>query len=186
MRGQASRGLEFTVLTAVRTGEALGARWDEIDLMKRSSVVPRQPDESRSRALGPACTRRREVLQKLYAERRGDYVFPGERPRKPLSNMSMLMLLRRMGRSDLTTHGFRSTFRDWVAEQTNFPREVAEAALAHVVGDKVEAAYRRGDLFEKRRSLMDQWTAYSSENAVRTDLVNQKARVRTALNQRSS
>jgi integrase len=96
----------------------------------------------------------------MQAVRRADLVFPGNRRGKPLSNMSMLMMLRRMGRSDLTAHGFRSTFRDWAAECTNFPREVAEAALAHVVGDKVEAAYRRGDLFEKRRRLMDAWATY--------------------------
>jgi integrase len=100
------------------------------------------------------------VLKQMQALRQADLVFPGDRRGKPLSNMSMLMMLRRMGRSDLTAHGFRSTFRDWAAECTNFPREVAEAALAHVVGDKVEAAYRRGDLFEKRRRLMDAWATH--------------------------
>ena len=85
------------------------------------------------------------------------YVFPGSNRNKPLSNMALLALLRRMGRDDLTAHGFRSTFRDWCAERTNFPSEVAEMALAHAVGDKVEAAYRRGDMFEKRRALMTRW-----------------------------
>ena len=93
----------------------------------------------------------------------GDYPFPGQRRGQPLSNMAMLSLLRRMGRSDLTVHGFRSSFRDWAAEQTNFPSEVAEMALAHVVGDKVEAAYRRGDLFDKRRRLMDAWAVYCAK-----------------------
>ena len=87
-------------------------------------------------------------------------MFPGQKPGKPLSNMAMLALLRRVGRGDLTTHGFRSTFRDWCAEATNYPREVAEAALAHTLGDKVEAAYRRGDLMEKRRRLMADWAEY--------------------------
>jgi integrase len=96
----------------------------------------------------------------MQALRHADLVFPGNRRGKPLSDMSMLMMLRRMGRSDLTAHGFRSTFRDWAAERTNFPREVAEAVLTHVVGDKVEAAYRRGDLFEKRRRLMDAWATH--------------------------
>ena len=88
------------------------------------------------------------------------FVFPGGRKGRPLSNMAMLTLLKRMKRSDLTVHGFRSTFRDWAAERTNYPREVAEMALAHVVGDKVEAAYRRGDLFKKRRRLMDEWARF--------------------------
>jgi integrase len=99
------------------------------------------------------------VLTELQARHHDHLVFPGDRRGKPLSNMAMLMMLRRMDQADLTTHGFRSTFRDWAAECTNFPREVAEAALAHVVDDKVEAAYRRGDLFEKRRRLMDAWAA---------------------------
>src|SRR6202023_3032413 len=89
-----------------------------------------------------------------------DWLFPGARRGKSLSNMAMRMVLRRMDRADLTAHGFRSTFRDWAAECTNFPREVAEAALAHAVGDKVEAAYRRGDLFAKRRRLMESWAVY--------------------------
>jgi integrase len=100
------------------------------------------------------------VLKEMQALRHTDLVFPGNRRGKPLSNMSMLMMLRRMGRGDLTAHGFTSTFRDWAAERTNFPREVAEAALAHVVGDRTEAAYRRGDLFEKRRRMMDAWAAH--------------------------
>ena len=90
----------------------------------------------------------------------GDFVFPGGKADRPLSNMAMLMLLRRMGRGDLTAHGFRSTFRDWAAERTNFPAEVAEMALAHTVSDKVEAAYRRGDLFQKRRQLAEAWATF--------------------------
>ncbi len=99
------------------------------------------------------------VLKRMANGREGDHVFPGDR-RAMLSNMALLMLLRRMGRGDLTAHGFRSTFRDWAAERTNFPNEVVEMALAHAVGNKVEAAYRRSDLFEKRRELMDAWAAY--------------------------
>ena len=97
------------------------------------------------------------VLKEMQARHQDDLVFPGDRHGKSLSNMAMLMVLRRMDRADLTAHGFRSTFRDWAPECTNFPRELAEAAPAHVVGDKLEAAYRRGDLFEKRRRLMDAW-----------------------------
>jgi integrase len=91
------------------------------------------------------------------------YVFNGARWGKSLSNMAMLNLLARMGRMDVTAHGFRSTFRDWAAEQTHYPREVAEMALAHVIGDKVEAAYRRGDLFEKRRHMMEDWAQYCAK-----------------------
>jgi integrase len=100
------------------------------------------------------------LLEDLGKVRRGDFVFPGDRAGRPLSNMAMTMTLRRMGRGELTVHGFRSSFRDWAAERTGFPREVAEAALAHTVGDKVEAAYRRGDLFRKRRQLMDAWARF--------------------------
>jgi len=101
-----------------------------------------------------------DVLRGLYETRQDDYVFPGKKEGEPLSNMAMLELLKRMGRDDLTVHGFRSTFRDWAAERTNHPREVCEMALAHVIGDQTEAAYRRGDLFEKRRRLMNEWAKY--------------------------
>ena len=100
----------------------------------------------------------------MAAIRQGEHVFPGGRIGAPLSNMGMLMALRRMGRGDLTAHGFRSTFRDWAAERTNFPAEVTEMALARAVGDKVEAAYRRGDLFQKRRQIMDAWGRFCAMN----------------------
>src|SRR4029077_17059608 len=100
------------------------------------------------------------ILEGMRAIREGDFVFPGAKARRPLSNMAFLMLLRRMKRDNLTAHGFLSTFSDWCAEQTNFPAEVCEMALAHAVGDKVEAAYRRGDLFEKRRQLAETWGRY--------------------------
>lgn len=105
------------------------------------------------------------ILNQMKEVRQNEFVFPGERPNRPLSNMSMLMMLRRLGRNELTAHGFRSTFRDWAAEQTNFSREAAEAALAHVIADRTEAAYRRGDLFEKRRRLMDAWAAFCQADA---------------------
>jgi integrase len=103
----------------------------------------------------------------MRAAAQGDFVFPGGKRDKPLSNMAMLKLLKRMGRNDLTVHGFRSAFRDWAAERTNYPRELAEAALAHVLSDKTEAAYRRGDLFDKRRHMMLEWAKYceNSKNA---------------------
>jgi integrase len=109
------------------------------------------------------------VLEQIHGLRQNEFVFPGDR-RAMMSNMAMEMLLRRMGRT-ITVHGFRSTFRDWAAERTNFPSEVAEAALAHVVGDKVEAAYRRSDLFEKRRRLMQDWAKYCQRDEEGSNVV---------------
>jgi integrase len=112
----------------------------------------------------PLSPRAVAVLSEMQAARHGDnsdaFVFPGRKAGTALSNMAFLMLLRRMGRGDLTAHGFRSSFRDWAAERSNFPSEVAEMALAHAVGNKVEAAYRRSDMFAKRRKLMDAWAVY--------------------------
>jgi integrase len=155
----AARALEFTILTAARTGEVLGARREEIDFQAKVWVVPPSRMKSGREHRVPLSRPAISVLKEMHRHQ-GDLVFPGDRRGKPLSNMAMLMMLRRMDRAELTAHGFRSTFRDWAAECTNFPAEVAEAALAHVVGDKVEAAYRRGDLFEKRRRLMESWATY--------------------------
>jgi integrase len=156
----AARALEFTILTAARTGEVLGARWEEMNIQDKVWVVPPSRMKAAREHRVPLSRAAVAVLRGVQGLQHADLVFPGHRRGKPLSNMSMLMMLRRIGRGDLTAHGFRSTFRDWAAERTNFPREVAEAALAHVVGDKVEAAYRRGDLFQKRRRLMDAWAAH--------------------------
>ena len=153
--GVAARALEFAILTAARTGEVIGAHWDEIDLGERLWMVPaermRAGKEHRVPLSDPAVM----ILQPLGETREGDLIFPGSRTGRPISNMAMLMLLRRMGRGDLTAHGFRSSFRDWAAEHTTFPAEVAEMALAHTVTNKVEAAYRRGELFQKRRQIME-------------------------------
>jgi integrase len=111
------------------------------------------------------------ILKKMNEVRESDFVFPGGRKGKPLSNMAMLAVLRRMGRDDLTTHGFRSTFRDWAAECTTFPREVVEMALAHTIENKVEAAYRRGDLFQKRRQLMEAWARFVSISRQQAEVV---------------
>jgi integrase len=158
--GVAARALEFTILTAARTNEVLGACWDEIDLQSKVWVVPVDRMKAGREHRVPLSRAGLAVLKQMDTARQTGFVFPGNRPQRPLSNMSMLMVLRRMDRADLTAHGFRSTFRDWAAERTNFPGEVVEAALAHIVGDRTEAAYRRGDLFEKRRCLMDAWAAY--------------------------
>ena len=157
--GMAARALEFAILTAARTGEVIGATWSEIDLEGRVWTVPGSRMKAGREHRVPLSDAATLILAALPGDRSGR-VF--RHRGRALSNMSMLMLLRRMGRSDLTVHGFRSTFSDWCAEQTNTPSEVREMALAHAVGDKVEAAYRRGDLFEKRRSLANAWAAYCS------------------------
>ncbi|MDP1682201.1 MAG: integrase arm-type DNA-binding domain-containing protein [Burkholderiales bacterium] len=154
--GMGAMALEFTIQTAARTGEVIGARWDEIDLPSKTWAVPAERMKAEKEHLVPLCERAIEILKELQPLG-GEFVFPGLKPGKPLSNMAMLSLLKRMGRGDLTVHGFRSTFRDWAAEQTAYPHEMAEMALAHSVGNKTEAAYRRGNLFEKRIRMMQDW-----------------------------
>jgi integrase len=158
--GVAARGLEFLILTAARPGEVYGAVWDEIDLDKAVWTIPDGRMKSHKEHRVPLSEAATTLLQGMQQQRISDFVFPGQGPGRPLSNMAFLQLLKRMGHGDLTAHGFRSTFRDWAAERTSFPRELAEKALAHAVGNKVEAAYQRGDLFDKRRELMDAWARY--------------------------
>jgi integrase len=150
--------LEFTILTAARTGEIISARRSDVDKDAAVWTIPADRMKGDREHRVPLSRRAIEIIQGLPKD--GPYLFPGGRAGGHLSNMAMLKLLERMKRDDLTVHGFRSTFRDWAAEITNFPGEVAEAALAHVVGDKLEAAYRRGDLFEKRRRMMDAWADF--------------------------
>ncbi len=168
--GIAALALELVILTASRTGEVIGAQWSEIDVEKAAWVIPAGRMKGRKEHRVPLSSDALAVLDKVHGLRdesdKVTFVFPGGKKGKPLSNMAMLNLLKRMGRDDLTVHGFRSTFRDWCSEQTNYPREVAEMALAHAVGDKVEAAYRRGDLLAKRKQLMDAWARYCAESAV--------------------
>jgi integrase len=152
----AARALEFLILTAARSGEVLGARWSEIDLERGIWTLPAERMKAGREHRVPLSTRVMEILQEMTALREGDLVFPN-RGGRPLSNMAMEMLLRRMKVGNVTVHGFRSSFRDWAAEETPFAREIAEAALAHVVGDMTERAYRRGDALEKRRQLMQAW-----------------------------
>ena len=171
----AALALEFTILTAARTGETIGTRWKEIDLSKKEWVIPAERIKGEKEHRVPLSSRAVAILKEMTAGAEPgeeDFVFPGGRKGRPLSNMAMLTLLKRMKRSDLTVHGFRSTFRDWAAERTNYPREVAEMALAHVVGDKVEAAYRRGDLFKKRSRLMDEWARFCNTVAKAGDVVS--------------
>jgi integrase len=156
----AARALEFTILTMARTGEVIGARWDEINLSAKLWTIPAERMKAGKEHRVPLSDAALAIVEEMAASQSGAFVFPGGKAGRPLSNMAFLMLLRRLGRDDLTVHGFRSSFRDWAAERTGFPAEVAEMALAHAVGDKVEAAYRRGDLFQKRRQLAEAWAKF--------------------------
>lgn len=163
---------ELTVLTATRTSEILNAKWSEVDEENLVWTIPAERMKAKREHRIPLTARCIEIL-KSAKSLSGDstFIFPGRKPEKPLSNMVFLMVLRRM-KLDITAHGFRSSFRDWTSEQTNFPRDVCEMALAHTIQNKVEAAYRRGDLFEKRRELMEAWTSYctSKTSGVKSQL----------------
>jgi len=166
-QGLAPRALAFCILTASRTNETLSARWGEFDLKATTWTVPAERMKARRPHRVPLADAAMAVLEYVSPLRTdAGWVFPSPmNETKPLSNMCLLTTLRRMERNDTTVHGFRSTFRDWVAERSDFPGEVAEAALAHVVGDRVEAAYRRGDLFDKRRDLMNAWATFATGSA---------------------
>jgi integrase len=154
---------EFLILTASRTGEVLKAKWSEFDLEKKTWTVPAERMKAGREHRVPLSARCIEILEagKELADG-SEYVFPGSSAKKPLSNMTFNMALRHMKRTDCTPHGFRSSFRNWASEKTNFPREVCEMALAHTLKDKTEAAYNRTDLFDKRRKLMDTWSAFAT------------------------
>ena len=160
--GISARALEFTILTAARTGETIGAHWNEINLLEKTWTIPAARMKAGREHRVPLSPRTLGILEEMQAHRHADdgFVFPGGKLGKPLSNMAFLMLLRRMDRDDLTAHGFRATFKTWASDRTGFQNEIVEAALAHVVGCKVEQAYRRGDMFEKRRRLMQQWATF--------------------------
>jgi integrase len=156
--------LEFAILTAARSGEVFGALWEEFDLEARVWTVPAIRMKAGREHRVPLSARAVEILRQMEQNRLSALVFPGTKPGRPLSVMALEMVLRRM-KLDFTVHGFRSAFRDWAGERTHFPREVAEAALAHLVGDAVERAYRRGDALEKRRKLMDAWSNFLEQQA---------------------
>lgn len=156
----AARALEFTILTACRTSEALGATWAEFDLSVPVWTVPGERMKAKRDHRVPLSSAAVRLLRTLPTVGGEGVVFEGARQGYPLSNMALLQLLKRMKRDDLTTHGFRSTFRDWASECTSFANEVAEMALAHAIRDKTESAYRRGDLFEKRRAMMQEWADF--------------------------
>lgn len=158
--GVAALAMELAILTACRTGEIIGATWAEFDLAGKMWTIPANRMKRGPEHRVPLSDAALAVLAKAAAIREGDHVFPGGRAGRPISNMAMLTLLRRMGRMDITVHGFRSAFKTWGAEQTPFQNEVIEKSMSHAIRSKVEAAYQRGDLMDKRRRLMADWAAY--------------------------
>lgn len=165
--GIGARALEFTILTAARSGEVRGAKWAEVDLGAALWIVPAERMKAHTEHRVPLSERALAVLEAMRPfQRDGGLVFPGVKSGTSLSDMTLSAVLRRMGLGHLTVHGFRSTFRDWCAEATAYPRDVAEQALAHTLRDKVEAAYRRGDMLDKRRRLMNDWAEHCGREVV--------------------
>ncbi|THD71639.1 site-specific integrase [Thalassobius vesicularis] len=167
-KATAAKALMFTCLSGSRTGEVLGMRWAELDFDNRLWTCPSERMKTGETHRVPLTEEMIEILEPL-KKLRSDYVFEGQKRHKPLSNMAMLMLLRRMGEERVTVHGFRSTFRDWASETANAPREVAEMSLAHKIGSDVERAYARSDLLEKRRDLMAQWSQFVASERNKRD-----------------
>lgn len=168
-QGSTARAMEFAILTAARSGEARGATWDEIDMKAKVWTIPAARMKGKKEHRVPLSAAAIDVLNKAKAHSSDSIVFPGRDGKKPLADMAPMAMLRRMGRADLTLHGFRSTFRDWAAECTAYPQHVCEMALAHAIPNAVEAAYRRGDMFEKRVRMMDEWAAFC--NIVKNEAV---------------
>jgi integrase len=165
-----ARALEYAILTACRSGEVRHAQWHEINLARGTWVIPGSRMKAGKEHRVPLSIRAAAMLSVLKEMRTSDFIFPGTASGKPLSGMAMAMQLRRMKADDITVHGFRSTFRDWASEKTSFPPEVCEQALAHAIGNKTEAAYRRGDVFAKRQRLMQAWADFI-ENGQRSKVV---------------
>ena len=173
--------LQFLILTAARTSEVLQAQWDEIDLEAAVWTVPAERMKARREHRVPLSDVTLSILEALPPIEGNPYLFPGVRHGRPLSNMALLQLMRGMSygvdgdRGEYVPHGFRSSFRDWSGEVSSFPRDVAEMALAHVIENKVEAAYRRGDLFAKRRKMMQEWADYANKQQAEVIPLNKHA-----------
>lgn len=167
--GTLPRAFEFLILTASRKQEVLGARWTEFDLRERVWSRPADRMKSGVAHRVPLSERALSIIEEQWALRQNEFVFPGRKG--PLNDNSLKQFLASISRTDITSHGFRSTFRDWAGEQTNFPREICEEALAHRVGNAVEEAYRRGDALEKRRRLMEAWAAFCERPAAAGEVV---------------
>ena len=165
----AAMALEFCLLTAARSAEVYGARWSEIDMTAKVWILPAERMKGAREHRVPLCARAVNLLERLRAARTCEYVFSSPRGPKPLSHVAMAKVMRRLEIAGPTVHGFRSAFRDWAGNETHFAREVAEAALAHVIGDAAERAYRRGDALEKRRELMTAWANYCEHAPMRDE-----------------
>jgi len=162
----AALALEFSILTAARSGEVLGARWGEVDLAAKVWTIPAERMKAAREHRVPLNGRAIEIVKGMGEAKVSEFLFPGQRSGRPLSVMALEMVLRRMSVENTTVHGFRSAFRDWAGNETHFPRELAEHALAHVIGDKAEQAYRRSDALEKRRALMAAWAHFCEPHEV--------------------
>ena len=158
--GSGARALELLIYTAGRTGEIINSVWTEFDLEAGVWVIPGERMKMKREHRIPLCGAAINLLEDLPKHQSSEFVFFGRQPRKPISNMTMAKVLKTLGAGEYTVHGFRSSFRDWCGEETSYPRELAEHALAHLVGSEIERAYRRGDALEKRRVMMDAWERY--------------------------
>ena len=158
--GVSAKALEFLIITASRTSEVIGAQWDEIDLTANVWIIPANRMKAGKEHRVPLCSRALELIEEMKAFKTNDFLFCGQTKAGGLSNAAMDKLLQKTMAKEYTVHGFRSTFRDWTAEQTNYPRDLCEMALAHTIKDKSEAAYRRGDMMEKRFNMMNDWLKY--------------------------
>lgn len=160
--GSAARALTLTILTAVRSGEARGALWSEINFKAKLWTIPATRMKAGKEHSVPLSPQAIELLEAQQKAATGDLVFPSRAPGKPVVDSSLMVVIRRMGYPDVTAHGFRSSFRDWAGDETEYPRELAEQALAHAAGDSTEVSYRRGTAIEKRRGLMNDWATYAT------------------------
>jgi integrase len=165
-KSMSARALEFTILTAARTREAIGARFAEFDLSNALWCIPAERMKAGQEHRVPLCERAVEIVRDMKTNQLHEFVFAGSRANQPLSNMAMLMLLRKLV-PGVTVHGFRSSFRDWAGEETSHAYDVCEAALAHRCKDKTQAAYQRGDRLQKRRKLMAEWSGYCGSRILR-------------------
>lgn len=174
-RGLSARALELLIFTCCRSGEVLNAQWPEVDFEQRLWTIPAERMKMKKPHAVPLTDPAFEILQALYELRRDDWIFPGNKRDKPLSGMVLEMLLRRMSMEHFTPHGFRSSFRDWAGDETEFAREVAEGCLAHKVGDATENAYRRSTALKKRRNLLNAWSNYCTGNSGTVVQINEYA-----------
>ena len=163
----AAKGLLFTILTCCRSGEVREAKWEQFDLEKRLWIIPKHQTKTKlDEHRVPLTDAMIEVLKPLNETSTSEYVFPGNKPKRPLSNMAFAQAMKRMGIANASPHGFRSSFRDWCGDKTDYARELAEACLAHKVGSQVELAYRRSDALQKRRHLMQDWNDFVSRHSI--------------------